>query len=811
MKHRIPALLCAAVLAFTLAACNSAPSGEDTTTAEPVTETTAAPAPDVVLAADGATQYVIVRSEEGSKAATECAVSLRKYMEACGLKPKITTDWEKNPVSDYEIIVGETTRCADAGIDIHDLGEEGYTIRAVGTKLYIVGGSDAATSLAVEKFMTDFMGYTGDPAVASAITSLTVPAGYNETVTQTYALEKITVAGTDLEEFVLVAPDRNLKKVAEQIQARLYTACGVWLEIVEEKAAGHNILMLSEAASKPDNFEVTVENGNLVMRSSVNNGVSRGIGGFLGSLLRDAEGTLALDASYKYENDIGAYVTYSEFGAVGDGKANDFNAIVKAHEYANANKMEIRADEGAVYYIGSRSTTAIIQTNVDWTGATFIIDDTKIDLNQRSTHTFRVSREDTKGIGLKNLGLKTLTVNQQKLELSEALPGPCYVVVQDDSTKNFIRKGANQNSGSSQTDCFLVSADGTVDPTTPIIWDFNNLSSAVAFPLEEETITIKGGTITTIANQQESKYNYYTTGIEVMRSNVVIDGLVHYVEGELDHGAPYNGIVQVNKCANVTIQNGTFTAHKIYATIGAAGTSVNMGSYDLRCNRAINVLYKNCVQTTDILDTKYWGIFCSDYCKNLTLDGCSFSRFDAHMGVTNATIKNSTLGHQCLNAIGHGLLTVENSTLYGSSFINLRSDYGSTWNGDVVIRNCVWIPNKGIGTGAQVSLIGASNDCTHDFGYECYMPQNITIDGLTVTEGRTGAVYKGIYILPNATSGWTSEAFEKKMLKEGKSLYHVTKTVTISNFVSEKGKKWNLSLNPYMFRDVVVNDLDAAN
>ena len=33
-----------------------------------------------------------------------------------------------------------------------------------------------------------------------------------------------------------------------------------------------------------------------------------------------------------------------------------------------------------------------------------------IDLNQRSTHTFRVSREDTKGISLKTLGLKTLKV-----------------------------------------------------------------------------------------------------------------------------------------------------------------------------------------------------------------------------------------------------------------------------------------------------------------------------------------------------------------------------------------------------------------
>ena len=31
------------------------------------------------------------------------------------------------------------------------------------------------------------------------------------------------------------------------------------------------------------------------------------------------------------------YVTYEEFGAVGDGVTDDFVAIYKAHEYANAN------------------------------------------------------------------------------------------------------------------------------------------------------------------------------------------------------------------------------------------------------------------------------------------------------------------------------------------------------------------------------------------------------------------------------------------------------------------------------------------
>ena len=39
------------------------------------------------------------------------------------------------------------------------------------------------------------------------------------------------------------------------------------------------------------------------------------------------------------------YVSYEEFGAIGDGKTDDFDAIAKAHEYANENGYEIRAND----------------------------------------------------------------------------------------------------------------------------------------------------------------------------------------------------------------------------------------------------------------------------------------------------------------------------------------------------------------------------------------------------------------------------------------------------------------------------------
>jgi len=193
-----------------------------------------------------------------------------------------------------------------------------------------------------------------------------------------------------------------------------------------------------------------------------------------------------------------------------------------------------------------------------------------------------------------------------------------------------------------------------------------------------DTLSITGGRFTTIANQVESKYTYYSRNIAIRRSRVVVDGLEHLITGEGEQGAPYGGFINIADCSYVTVKNSVLTGHKTYRTIGSAGKPVSMGSYDLLVNRALNVSFINCRQTNDIDDRTYWGILGSNYCKNLLYDSCAFSRFDAHKGVANATIRNSTLGHMGINAIGSGILTVENSTIRGRSIVNLRSDYGCT-------------------------------------------------------------------------------------------------------------------------------------
>ena len=485
----------------------------------------------------------------------------------------------------------------------------------------------------------------------------------------------------------------------------------------------------------------------------------------------------------------GECVTYEEFGAVGDGKADDQAAIVAAHEAANAKGLPVRAGDGRTYYIGRGAKVASIQTDVDFGTATFIIDDRE--LEDIKAPVFRV---DPSSPPVAVAGVASLSAGQAGLGV--ALPGPCLVEVKNDLVRQYIRFGNNQNNGAPRKEVFLADARGAIDPGTPLIWDYKAVTKLTAYPVDTNQVVIRGGHFKTIANQAESKYNYHGRGIAVRRSNVRIEGLRHDVEGEGAHGAPYTGFVSISSCAYVTVTGCTFTAHRTYLTIGSAGRPVQMGTYDINVANSANVSFVGCRQTTDINDRKYWGLFGSNYCRNLLLDDCVFSRFDAHQGVANATIRNSTLGHQGINAIGFGTLLIENTTVLAPQFVNLRTDYGSTWKGDFIVRNCTFAPQGG---GASFgTLIKGVNTDSHDFGYPCHMPRKIVFDGLRIDDSRHPKTYGGPWIFAMFNDKNTKPGYK------GKYPYHITEEVVLRNVTTASGKELAVSPNPFMFRDVKI-------
>jgi len=321
------------------------------------------------------------------------------------------------------------------------------------------------------------------------------------------------------------------------------------------------------------------------------------------------------------------------------------------------------------------------------------------------------------------------------------------------------------------------------------MWDYDHLTEVNVRPLTEKPITLKNGTFITIANQlwpfteEELKskeeggggwlpgpqYYYYGRGIAVNRNNTTLSGITHIIKGEREEGGyPYASFYGVNGCCNILVENCKMTGHKRYMENRPDGNGTPMGSYDIGAGNSVGITWRNCTQLNDITDTDYWGVMGSNFCRNLTYDGCVLSRFDAHQGAWNVTVKNTTLGHS-FSIVGGGELIVENVKKIGGYcyyFLALRGDYGSTWRGNVTFKNCEIYGADGKG---EVNIIHGSW-VNWNFGYTCYMPENIVIDNFKSDAARLNLI---VYEGSNSETLVTSE--------ENKNPLVPTKTVTVKN------------------------------
>ncbi len=759
--------------------------------------------PPLTILGEGTPAYTVVRGDNAASGDVDGMVLFNKYMKSCGVSLAVTTDWDQNPVSEYEIVIGETLRDDDdpsMTIDPRDLGPEGWFVKVAGNRVYICGGTPAMTVTAVEYFLTEFFGYTGDTETPAAIGTVIIPGEYEHIEKQSFALSDITVNEVSLRDYRITwnaeASASRAKAVAESLQTALFYDYGIWVDVDAKNEGTAPAILIADAAD--GSFAISCTDDVLCLTAD-NASFTRGWHKFEKEHLSEKEGVWNMENGFNFSVDTASAVYYSEFGAVGDGKTDDFAAIIATHEYANKYGIPVKADAGATYYIASVGT-AIINTDTDWTDASFIIDDKQVPLEKRSTVIFDVTT--SKETYLITDEVKPPRAGQENLGIT--LPEKSMVFLTDSNTKRYIREGVNANSGSNQTDILVVDTDGSVDPLAPILWDYEQLTEVKIVPMDAETLTIKGGTFTTVVADNITDPTYYNRGIRIRRSNVVIDGVVHYVENEtVEIGAPYGGIIIPQDCANVTIRNCVFTPHFTFRYHLADGSPFTQGTYDLLPTRSVHLTVENCSMTVDINDNRYWGVTGSNFCKNTTYKNCSLSRVDAHQGVANLTVIGCEIGHGGLSVIGSGTLLLEDTKLYGYSMINLRSDYGSTWDGDFIIRNCEWTPNWGKEFSEAAVVITGSYSGYHDFGYECHMPHNITIEGLHIHDNKALSGWKGMYLFGNITPAHKDASYEKDVAANGYP-YDITDTLTISGFSSDSGKHWRLSANEFMYRTMEI-------
>ena len=751
-------ILCACLA---LVACSDK-EAEDTTADDPPSIDTPTAPETFELIKDGKSLFTVVRPYTASQVNISAAVMIGNHMNESGIDATIT-DWGDQTGKESEILVGYTKffpREALEGIDLAKLGVDGFVIKHYGNKILLAANNDTALIDAAEYFIKNFLD------ISKGQTSM--PENYCYISSNGLFLSELTLGGHPLSDYVFTCNEG-----AEE-------ALGFLEELFQGKSAsrlasdGERRVRLIIDPDVGSMITAKFEDGNLNIRAEDANAMKKAVVCFWYENIAYSVGSFDLPADLDYSRDLSKTVFYSDFGVVSSDSECCLEKLYDAHAYANLKGYKVFADYGAKYYIASVGRSVIIDTDVEWGNAEFTIDDSDVPPEKRGNWIFTLpERNDSYTID----SIKTLTRDMTSLGVT--FPQSSIVTFYDDRTTHYIRYGGNADNGQTKRDSVVVDRSGRIDMDAPLMWDFDNISSISVLPIEEETRTVSGGIFTTVANRAPSEYTYYARGLKVNRSNTVVNGVTHYITGEGATGAPYNGFLSINNCAYVTVKNCVFTGHKTYQSSTTA-----MGSYDIAMANAISVSFINCSQHNDINDSKYWGISGTNYCKNFVYDGCILSRFDAHKGVANAAIRNSVIGHAGASIVGYGTFIIENSTFMTNMIVNLRNDYGSSWEGDIIIRNCTVSPTSP----SNITVITGSNKSNHDFGYPCYMPTNVIIDGLTVNNT------KNVYIFGDFNPHCTSEDYVQKYP------YYITEKVTAKNVtLPSSGVKLKLSLNSYLF------------
>ena len=322
------------------------------------------------------------------------------------------------------------------------------------------------------------------------------------------------------------------------------------------------------------------------------------------------------------------------------------------------------------------------------------------------------------------------------------------------SNKMFIRTGNNENNGSNQQEVIVIKSD-TGEVLTDINWTYENITSIKIIPINNQKLILQNAIFKTLTCNKvyDEKGNtkvtrrgiqtYYTGNVEINNITHFLDENAHPYQSKYqkeENGNLYSEFVRFEESFFVSLKNSKLTPHHP-TTIVKNGEFINgrNGTYDLEFLKSANVFLDNVgyaceSDRTDVdcykdymLDDEIWGIMGGNLIKNVFITNSQLNRIDSHTVITNLYVNNSRVGVKGLTLIGKGYAYIKNSTIENASAaITLRSDYGSTWDGTIVIDNLHVIKDS-----PSFSLISSNNKEDHDYGYICYFP-NLYLNNLEI-------------------------------------------------------------------------------
>ena len=478
--------------------------------------------------------------------------------------------------------------------DEHYLGYKGFSIELIGNKLFVLGGGDKGYQDAIkylENTLFDLEGY------ADTIDELVVPAGTKyESIPTDYSITQFTVGGTDISEFVIAYNNssKDAKAAATTLRNTIYKDAGIWLKYVslsEVKADQKAIYVENTKGDKgrttDEGFTVYVKDGDLHIECEFENKFEDAIYAFIDAKI--SSGKVSIDKTYAFKKDV-RNIYYEDFGAVGDGETDDFFAIKACHEYANLYGHTVNGTQGATYYIGIANGTESIPVKTDTylNLCSFIWDDRDLpepwESNAYMAPIFEILPEKG-GYTLTGSKLPATSLLSGATTIGDWKPEERVLIsIYDNTKRHYIRYGSNQNNGTAQREIIIVNPDGTIDPSTPVEWDFTTLYKMEVYPADDAPIVFSGGykgqsdpdnlgrfdnfyqheraKVYTYFNESTSTTKYFERNITITRSNVTVKNIEHILYDDVEQSASYTGFIYTECCSDILVEGMVFQKQK---------------------------------------------------------------------------------------------------------------------------------------------------------------------------------------------------------------------------------------------------------
>ncbi len=713
--------------------------------------------------------------------------------EEFGITLTVVEDKAGNEGDIEVLIGTVTSRGEDYEFDKYSLGAEGFIISAVDeSKIIINGGSEESLVEAFMMFFEEFLGIEDGMDELSDFVFTedheTIEKQENYRI-DSITLDGMDLDGYTISRD---RGDGGVTDaLALRLQTFFYEKAGYYLNIVDaddadEKTISFRLVKKGEAGAT--GFRARFDGETLIIECAHKGKFEEAFNEFYStfSMKTGDVNITKFDGNTDFTT-----IYYKDFGVKGDGKTDDSAAIRAAHDEANKNNQTVLGDKNAVYYIGKVTTPIIIKTDVDWRGAKFIFDATyfqpedsgnvfKIDNNTAPQSFYTSDDRIIKQLNANVVdGLVIKGINhgdEQTTTFDVGIREPLMLKVYNDDARAYIRWGYTDTMGGAQCEVIIVDKDGNIDPTTPFLLDYEKITRVLAYKIDVDPITIKNATV----ESRNSKvnllggYKSIAHSFELARPNVTMENLIHIITNEYTYDTPtrlnpatgvwddvsgegytiknnivykngaqykgndvkpftgysYSGFIQVSNTHNSLIKDCVFQARYHYEE----------GTYDISCSYANQIVFKNCTQsnffekdangneTTVANIGTYWGIAGTNYCKNMYYEDSVLTRYDAHCGVYNGGIKGGKIA--VIRLIGGGTFTVEGVDFHArGNPIQLREDYGATFNGTVIVKDTKFHYIWG-GTNYSLTLFDAPTANIYN-GYGTYFP-SIIIDNISV-------------------------------------------------------------------------------